>query len=362
MRDVAENRRKTAALARNAKKSLPEPVRSGPPVRLNGSPGATARHASAAASVEGGLISLTGEGVLGWAWDPANPSQPVTAVITSGDVVLGSGVADLYDHDLVRNHVGPGIPGFLIKPTKAFTGEPPIALTLKDEAGRTLGAPLVVDDPARLEPLSLEVERGVFEGYVDQFRDGLLIGWAWSPSSPDRPVVVELYEGEDRIDRTVASLYREDLAAAGKRDGHCGFRLELPVAMLDDRLHRLEVKVANSRYNLPGGSVSFGPLAAAALIKEVVALRAEVARLAKLVERIASPQGEVQTTLVRTLSERIAALAEVQRETVERELDALRAFAFGGGVAAPAPEAAARPGVKTGSDAGGQRRKAHSSP
>jgi hypothetical protein len=356
-RDVAVTpRKKTTAPARNVKKSLPPSVRSGVSVHLNGGP-AAARHVRAGASIEGGLISLTLDGILGWAWDPANPAEPVTAIITSGDVVLGSGVADLYDHDLVRNHVGPGIPGFLIKPTKAPNGRPPIALTLKDEAGRTLGAPLVIDDPARLEPLSLEVERGEYEGYVDQFRDGLLIGWAWSPASPDRPVIVELYEGDDRIDRTVASLYREDLAAAGKRGGHCGFRLELPVALLDDRVHRLEVKIANSRYGLPGGALVFGPLVAASLIKEVAALRAEVARLTSLVERVASPQGEVQTTLVRTVSERIAALAEVQRETVERELDALRAFAFGGtGMeAAPERDRAMQTGLRP-------RRKAHPSP
>lgn len=293
-------------------------------------------------SLEGGLISVTLDGVLGWLWDPADPTRTVNAVIANGDDVVGTGVADLFDHDLVRRVAGPGIPGFLIKPTKAITGEFPVALTLRDESGRTFGAPLVVADAAQVEPFLYDLERGRYEGYIDQLRDGLLIGWAWSPASPDRPVVVELYEGNDRIDRTVASIYREDLAAAGKRGGNCGFRLELPVSLLDDRIHNLRVKIADSQFEVPGGSVTFGPMTATTLINEVVALRSEVARLTALVSRVASPQGELQTNLIRTLSERFAAVMEVQRETVERELDCLRALAFGtasGDTAYPTPQA-----------------------
>jgi hypothetical protein len=289
-------------------------------------------------SIEGGLISISDDGVLGWAWDPADPARVVTAVITHGDAVVGKGLADLFDHEIIRHRVGPGIPGFLIKLTRMPQANPPVVLTLKDEGGRTLGAPLVVDDPAKLQSFLLGSERDVYEGFVDQMRDGLLLGWAWSPSSPDRPVVVELYDGDDRIERTVASLHREDLAAAGKRDGHCGFRLELPVALLDDRVHTLKVRIANSRYDLGGGTIAFGPLSATSLFAEVAALRAEVTRLAKMVEFVASPQGEVQSSLVRILTERVAAITEIQRETIERELDALRAVAFGAAaVAAPAP-------------------------
>jgi len=300
--------------------------------------------------IEGGLIAVSEDGVLGWAWDPADPSRPVTAILTHGDDVLGSGVADIFDHDLVRHHVGPGIPAVLIKPRRPPAGELPVTLTLKDERGRTLGAPLVIDDPARLQPFLQIAERDVYEGFVDQLRDGTLSGWAWSPSAPERPVVVELFDGDTPIGRAEASLFREDLAGAGKRGGHCGFRLDLPASLLDDRAHSLRVRIANRRIELPGGAIAFGPLTASGLITEIVALRAEVARLAKLVERVASPQGELQASLVRVLSERVAAVAEVQREMVERELDALRAFVFGAATpaaarVAPDPEPALHSGL-----------------
>jgi len=330
---VAAKRKASSKPAIAAAALLDAPLRESVAVPANGVAAGTAVRKRERASVEGGLIGLTADGILGWAWDPAQPTRSVTAVVTSGGDVLGTGVADLFDHDAVRHHIGPGIPGFLVKPTRAPQGRYPVALTLKDEAGAILGAPLLIDDPAKFEPFLLASDRGSYEGYVDQFRDGFLIGWAWSPVSPDRPVVVELYEGDDRIDRTVASLYRDDLAAAGKRQGHCGFRLELPVALLDDRVHSLKIKIANSGYELPGGAIAFGPLSASALLNEIVMLRAEVRRLADTIGRIASPQGDVQAGLIRTVSERVAALIEVQRETVERELDALRAVAF---AAAPA--------------------------
>ncbi len=63
-------------------------------------------------------------------------------------------------------------------------------------------------------------------------------------------------------------------------------------------------------------------------MNELAGLRTEVAGLSKLINQVTSPHGEFQGTVIRTLSERLAALAEIQRETVERELDALRAFAF----------------------------------
>jgi hypothetical protein len=73
---------------------------------------------------------------------------------------------------------------------------------------------------------------------------------------------------------------------------------------------------------------TLGPLPVKTVLDELVSLRATVNRLEQVVNRVVSPTGDIQAALVRVLSERVAALTEVQRETVERELDALRAFAF----------------------------------
>ncbi len=148
------SKRKATPKQTGAAASFLSPRLQEPPPANGAIAAGSALRAREKATVEGGLISVDGDGILGWAWDPADPTRAVTAVVTSGDVVIGTGIADLFDHDSVRHHVGPGIPGFLIKPTRASQGRYPVALTLKDEAGPILGAPLSVDDPAKLEPFS----------------------------------------------------------------------------------------------------------------------------------------------------------------------------------------------------------------
>jgi hypothetical protein len=291
-----------------------------------------------ATNLKGDIISITEAGVLGWAWDPANPRRAVSVSIMQGHTVLGTGVADVFDDGTVRQRVGPGIPGFLIKQMRPPQGEYPITLTLRADDDSLLGTPLVIEAPARLEDRSPGADPALYDGHVEHIKDGLLTGWVWSPTFPDHRVAVELWEGERRIDRAHASDYREDLARAGKGNGSCGFRLELPLSLLDDHLHSLSVRVENSQYEIPGGKITFGPLTASALVDELIALRNEVSRLAKLVNQVISPQGEFQGMVIRTLSERSAALAEIHREAVERELDALRAFAFdAANIGAPPP-------------------------
>ena len=247
-------------------------------------------------SVQGGLIAVTPDGILGWAWDSCNPSVPVLVTISAGGNTLGSGVADILDNEIVRQRVGVGIPAFLIKPITVPRSNYPIELDLIGESGRTLGSSLSVSGSQVLWDL-LPADGSPYDGHVDAIQDGYLIGWAWDPNDPDREVILELFEGGELLGRAPASDYRADLADAGKRGGHCVFRFELPLSLFDDRCHSLTVRVANTQFQLPGKVLNFGPLGASGLLDELSFLRAEVARLRKLVERVSSPHGELQTTL-----------------------------------------------------------------
>ena len=151
--------------------------------------------------------------------------------INDGDEVLGIGVADIFDSEVVHQRAGRGIPGFCIKLSRLPKGRYPIALTLKAGGGPLLGTPLAIDDPAQLE-LVFSSDAAVYEGKVSALSD------------------------------------------------------------------------------------------------ELVSLRSEVARLSQQLSQVTSPQGDFQSMVITVLSERMAALAEIQREAVERELDALRSFAF----------------------------------
>ena len=65
------------------------------------------------------------------------------------------------------------------------------------------------------------------EGNVDGFTDGALRGWAWFPGSPDVQAIVEVMADSVVVASFTATELRDDLRAAGKRGGHCGFTISL---------------------------------------------------------------------------------------------------------------------------------------
>jgi hypothetical protein len=274
-------------------------------------------------SVEGGLLALTPNGVVGWGRNLASPTNPLHVVLLANELPVGVALCDRFDIELVRSQVGVGIPGFVIPwYRKAFPSEL-IRLTLRDVKGKLLGGPIIIDGDADFGS-ELETPDGQFEGAVDRLRDGVLLGWARNVETPTLPVMVELYDGSDRLARQSARLYRDDLRAAGKNDGNCAFQFELPISLLDDQVHSLRVVVAGTQFELINSPIQFGRLEYSRIVTEVVQLRQELSKLQAAIDLVVTPNGRVQSEIIRTLYERITALSEIQHEMVEQELNALR--------------------------------------
>jgi len=81
---------------------------------------------------------------------------------------------------------------------------------------------------------------GAPEGCLDNVRDGLLRGWAWEAANPVRAVAVDIVIDGQYALTVVADQFREDLKAAGKREGACAFETELPDSVYDYKPHRIE--------------------------------------------------------------------------------------------------------------------------
>lgn len=80
------------------------------------------------------------------------------------------------------------------------------------------------------------------EGSVDQCDIQLISGWAWNSAAPGESVEIEILDG-DRVLATVpCNRHRPDLEAAGKGDGRCAFRWEVPPELLDDTEHLIRVR------------------------------------------------------------------------------------------------------------------------
>jgi cephalosporin hydroxylase/glycosyltransferase involved in cell wall biosynthesis len=65
------------------------------------------------------------------------------------------------------------------------------------------------------------------EGVVDDLKGDALLGWAWSAQPGQPPLRIEVRVDQVLIGSGEAALFRADLAAAGKREGHCGFAIAL---------------------------------------------------------------------------------------------------------------------------------------
>jgi len=286
-----------------------------------------AEEALADPQIDGGLAAISAHGLIGWAWRPQLPTRPVTVVVQANGIEVGRAVADRMDAETIGAHGRPGVPGFCLRLTHLPGGLYPLALTLHDETGGRIGGRFMVNEIAQLIPIT-DAVAAEYEGAVDTYADGVISGWARNAALPALPVSVDLFDGSKLIGRTRADMLREDLRLAGKGSGRHGYRIILSHRLLDGRAHLLRVRIAGSRFELPGGPFAFGPLDPGDPMAEINDLRGEIRRLAERVDALSDPASRYVSDIVRRLSERVAALAEVQRESIERELDALRRFAF----------------------------------
>jgi hypothetical protein len=294
---------------------------------------------------QGGLIGIEPDGIVGWARDANHPDLPVQVLLMAGGQVVGEALANQFDDARVRSLVGPGVAGFVARLRLAPSGRYPLSLSLHDTSGQTLGPPLPVHAPTDLAGVVGLDPPATFEGHMDGVHAGALMGWARDLADPDRALELELFDTGTLLARATANRPREDLRSAGLHHGLYGFSFDLPVSLLDGKPHSLSVRVAGTGFTLHGGPIGFGPLATSALMTQMAALQAETTALRQTVNGLTAPDGPVQRRILRTLAERMAAQAEIQREQLEREMEALRAMVFAAADrgAGPTPEHYAPP-------------------
>lgn len=99
----------------------------------------------------------------------------------------------------------------------------------------------------------------LLEGVVDGISNHTVHGWAWLDDDDSRPVRVEIRSGQTLLGSGEASLFRADLAAAGKRDGHCAFAIALDPPPSPDTLLSAVAVDGERVQPLLGSPLSSGP-------------------------------------------------------------------------------------------------------
>ena len=123
-----------------------------------------------------------------------------------------------------------------------------------------------LDARAGLPPELEEAAPGPLLGRLDGIEAGRIAGWAFQPERPERPVWLEVLEGDGVIARVEARRYRADLEAAGIGDGRHGFELNLTGRLGEGRVIRVR-RVADGA-ELDGSPLVPQPLDKLALVEE----------------------------------------------------------------------------------------------
>ncbi|HEV2916015.1 MAG TPA: hypothetical protein VGX92_22235 [Pyrinomonadaceae bacterium] len=98
--------------------------------------------------------------------------------------------------------------------------------------------------------LSVTNPDSAYEGYLDRIDCQIIAGWAYDAAQPDRPVDIEVYDGEALLAAVPASIFRPDLVVAGKGRGKHAFYILFPEWLKDGKPHSLRLKIAGSDFEL----------------------------------------------------------------------------------------------------------------
>jgi Hint domain len=77
------------------------------------------------------------------------------------------------------------------------------------------------------------VVAGALRGFVENINAGKIEGWAFDEANPEFPVLVAIFDGDNKLGEALACNYRDDLAAAGLGRGRCMFSFTPPTSLSD---------------------------------------------------------------------------------------------------------------------------------
>lgn len=185
----------------------------------------------AAGKVDFHIDSKTPGRITGWAWMPKKPGERVRIEAVADGRVIATATADGYRDDLKQAGKGDGAHAFDMHLPEDVAKTPPARLSLRLAGARV---------PFHVFPQAASASALDFN--VDTVSDEGIVGWIWAPATPEKRLPLELVEDGVVLAETVADLYRQDLADAGKAGGSCMFRFAIPPVLRDGRSHAIELR------------------------------------------------------------------------------------------------------------------------
>jgi hypothetical protein len=288
----------------------------------NYTPTVARRHGSE--TLEGHVIGVVNDKVVGWAWDSAKPYQPVDVELFIGELRVGRGSANVFDIELAQAERGNGMHRFELSLERLPTSPPPFEIRiLISDTDRELLPPVRLVTIAEAERLLTGTK---YVGKVTGIVDGKLSGWVFSRENPHEEPVLTLRDGDTNVLTRRAKGQTSALIDTGVAASVFRFELPLPSNVVDGKPHLLSVLVGASGHELTGSPLMFGPADVSSI---GMSLAAVSARQRQLESQVASLQPGLDQSILEkriadSMFDRIDMLLNIHRDALERELAVLR--------------------------------------
>lgn len=185
----------------------------------------------------------TGEWISGWAWDSTRPDTPIDVDIYDGDTLLARVTANTFRQDLLNAGRGDGRHAFV------YT----LPASLKDGRTHTIRVKVSGTD-VNLKNTPKEITyrsvAAIYQGAHGRSDCMGIYGWAWDSMRPDKPVNVDIYDGDTLLATVTADQFHQSLLDAGKGNGKHIFFYALPARLKDGQPHIMRVKIAGTSIEL----------------------------------------------------------------------------------------------------------------
>jgi hypothetical protein len=119
---------------------------------------------------------------------------------------------------------------------------------------------LLRDDSEIVSPVrggDQEAGDALIDGRFELIDKDQIVGWVWDKRRPDRPLGVEIYDGERLLETRPADQFRQDLLDAGIGNGKHAFCYPTPAGLKDGKPHTVRVKASGTELVLSPQTVTF---------------------------------------------------------------------------------------------------------
>jgi len=91
------------------------------------------------------------------------------------------------------------------------------------------------------------INRDNLSGQVDTIDKNQVSGWIWNPKKPNKKIVIQIYDHNNRLSKIKAKNYRQDLHNSNIGNGLHSFNYSFPESIKNDKIHKIRLLISKKQ-------------------------------------------------------------------------------------------------------------------